>query len=86
MSKLKKYKLLGTVGMIGAPMLLIERLYRYVAHLENNQNDSVVGVLGLIYLGNFERWAAHFRILNTRNISPGTPPYSSAACQWIPAI
>ncbi|HEV7860573.1 MAG TPA: hypothetical protein VGO91_18285 [Pyrinomonadaceae bacterium] len=44
-------RLLGACGMIGAPMMLVEGLYRYLAHMADNQNNQIDGVLGLIYIG-----------------------------------
>jgi hypothetical protein len=43
-------RLLGTLGMIGAPMMLLEGLYRSATHLRNNHNDYVVGAMSLLYI------------------------------------
>jgi hypothetical protein len=43
-------RLLGTFGMIAAPMLLIEGLYRYFTNVQDNQNNQVVGLLSIIYV------------------------------------
>jgi len=44
-------RLLGTCGMLGAPMMLLEGLYRHLAHVGDNQINQFVGVLGFIYIG-----------------------------------
>ena len=43
-------RLLGTIGMIAAPMLMMETLYRMAAHIPDEQNNRLVGVLGTIYI------------------------------------
>jgi hypothetical protein len=43
-------RLLGTIGMLCAPMLLLESLYRIAAQLPDNQNNRLVGVLGTLYI------------------------------------
>jgi hypothetical protein len=44
-------RLLGTFGVIAAPMLLVEGLYRYFTNVSDNQNNQVVGLLSIIYVG-----------------------------------
>jgi hypothetical protein len=44
-------RLLGTLGMIGSPMLLIEGILYGLLAAEANRNNQVVGVLEIIYLG-----------------------------------
>src|SRR5947209_736420 len=44
-------RMLGIMGMICAPMMLAEAVYRYVAHLADNEDPPVIGLLGAIYIG-----------------------------------
>jgi hypothetical protein len=46
-------RLLGTLGMLGSPMLLIEGVYRHFADLDRFQDDRVVGILSIIYILGF---------------------------------
>lgn len=48
-------RLLGTVGMIGGPALLLEGIYRKIAGLTNERDDRVVALLSVIYIAG---WAA----------------------------
>lgn len=41
---------LGTIGMIGAPALLLEGIYRYVMRMTNEQDDRVVALLSFVYI------------------------------------
>ena len=42
---------LGTLGMIGAPALLLTGVYRDVVHMTREQDDRVTALLSLIYIG-----------------------------------
>lgn len=44
-------RLLGTLGMLGGPMLLAEGLYRQFTHMPDNYDNQLVGVLGVMYIG-----------------------------------
>lgn len=41
---------LGTLGMIGAPALLIEGIYRDLVHMTREQDDKVIALLSLVYI------------------------------------
>ena len=43
-------RLLGTLGMLGSPMMLVEGFYRTVTHLPENHMGPVLGVLNLLYV------------------------------------
>lgn len=43
--------LLGTVGMICGPALLIEGIYRKLAGMADSQDDKVVALLSVVYIG-----------------------------------
>lgn len=45
------HKLLGTLGMLGAPMLLIEFIIFGLILAENQRDERIVGLLELIYVG-----------------------------------
>lgn len=41
---------LGTIGMIGAPMMSVDALYHLITHTPGYQNDPVIGTLGIFYI------------------------------------
>jgi hypothetical protein len=44
------FQTLGIIGMIGAPMMLVDSLYRLITHLPGEQSNPLTGTIGLFYL------------------------------------
>lgn len=62
-------RLLGTCGIIAAPMLLIESVHRYSSGLPDNSNTLFAGIVGTIYIFGWMCSAAGLR--RTRVTGPG---------------
>lgn len=56
-------RLLGTIGMLCAPMLMLESLYRMAWRVPDNQNNRLVGLLGTIYVAGWIASAVGMRRL-----------------------
>lgn len=56
-------KILGTLGVIGAPMLLIEFIIRALGYASETNNVKILGVLETLYLGGWICSAVAMRML-----------------------
>lgn len=68
-------RLLGTLGMIAAPMMAIIGLYNHFWHISNEQSTPFTGWLGLIYIAGWICSAAGMRWLGVT----GTGTWSTIA-------
>lgn len=56
-------RLLGILGMIGAPMLLVETILRIINILPQNTDNGWIGLIEMIYIGGWMALAAGMRRL-----------------------
>ena len=65
-------RLLGTLGIIAAPMMAVLGLYYHFGQVPNDQSTPVVGVLGVIYIAGWMCTAAGMRWLGVTGTGTGS--------------
>ena len=65
-------RLLGIIGIIGAPMLFVEMLTRALMSQPEKLNTQVVGILGIFYIGGWIATAIGMRRMRTTGNSPAS--------------
>ena len=65
-------RLLGILGIIGAPMLLIENLSRALMQQPEKLNDQLIGILGVFYIGGWIASAIGMRRMRVAGNGPAS--------------